>query len=169
MDYEYVALESEWGLSEEAAELLCFQCNELITQEWKEWIRIPWYGSRAGHVRIFRRESRRPKDELRMWTEGELDDRIRAVNHCLAQPPSGCLGRIWLTREEKTIYCQELQKRNEELQTAINVVVSTAQNPDFRDKGHVSIAVKEFLYPLATKVTVVCGSNWTIKEESNEL
>ena len=95
---------------------------------------------------------RRPKDEPRKWTEGEIQT-------------------IFANWEEKTIRCQELQKRNEmlqgrlserqeticALQAAVNQVLKVARKGDLQSGDVLNHAIRQFLYPFVT----------TAKEETN--
>jgi len=111
-----------------------------------------------GHVHLV--VQRRPKDEPRMWTEKEIE-RIAAL-------VMDCRVPVLNERAMQADLCGRLEKRNAELQEAINIVVTGARDGilSMRDTFR---AVATHLYPLATKATVTHGSNWTIKEESNGL
>ena len=114
-----------------ARSVRCLACG---TAWWPQTGKCPHCGN------AYRLAREKPKDEPRMWTEGEIEDIAR-----------GTKGSVLNDRAMQAGLCGRLERRNEELQAAINVVVSTGQNPGFRD--HLRIAVEEFLYPLATKKT----------------
>ncbi len=87
MDYEYVALQygGEKGTSSENA-LFEMWYNKLCDEGWSEVVRAPWrlaiLQGKGGACIM-----RRPKDQPRKWTEGELVELMKAT-WLVEKPPS---------------------------------------------------------------------------------
>lgn len=94
---------------------------------------------------------RRPKDEPRMWTEGEIYEiATRSVLH-VTEVVKSLIEDARTEADMQTTYRKELQRRNEELQAAIDEVVNRGRELGLRGDNCVSYAVRQHLYPLATK------------------
>ena len=173
MEYEYVAL--YWkGCNPEMDLVFCANRAERVHQGWREYARAPWGVQAAGGACIMRR----PKDEPRKWTRGELRDVIHemfddhrvlrggwnaeeaiSTEDIMTTPDKeDTKGSVLNERAMQADLCGRLEKRNAELQEAIDQVVDIAQTTDPRDRTILDdiCNIKQHLYPLATK-----------KEESN--
>lgn len=182
--WEYVAVDSQGIAGSRQQKLRDFRCNELIALGWREWLRIRWYVPQEGHVQVFRRELR-PKDAARMFTEAEIEEiakryywrraekddcgrgpkdeprlwTIEAVEKYVAACNSGPRGD-WGWMGPPTVMQADLigrlERRNEELQIAIDEVVAVYRDVSDPGTGRTLRAVRRCLVQLATK-----------KEESN--
>ena len=166
MEYEYVALTWRTAHANNDDDFRGEKAR-LYEKGWELERCAPW--SQEGMPRRLAGGAcimRRPKDEPRMWTEGELRRFMRET----LTPPKWMdedARRAFVTCQEKelvksiledaqteadmqTAYRKELQRRNEELQAAIDEVAQIArQSGEYRAVPTLQ-AVQRLLYPLAT-------------------
>ena len=113
MDWEYMAL--SWG-TEDARQDVGFMERRLmlLAQGWEEYCRAIWSGINHGGACIMRR----PKDEPRKWTKKEIEEIAK-----------GTQGSVLNERAMQADLCGRLERRNAELQAAIDEVVDTERHP----------------------------------------
>jgi len=148
MDYEYRAL--SWRTLAWCDDKSFVSSYARLQEEgWEEHIRA-YFENDIGGACIMRRS----KDEPRLWTEKEIQ-KIAVMNQRGPRADGGWLGppRPGSALNERVMQadlCGRLERRNTELQAAIDVVVREAKQDGDRAVPTLLVA-QRLLYPLATK------------------
>ena len=141
--YEYVALKCStavWSLDRGFASAYC----RLREEGWEEYIRA-YFHNDIGGTCIMRRPKDEPQDEPRLWTEAEVKKIATLVMDCRVP--------VLNERAMQADLCGRLEKRNAELQAAIDKVVGiesrVTRGPGLLQSAP-RLAIRNHLSPLAS-------------------